>query len=88
VPHHRCADAATLGAVAAYGKDGLEFLTGMGSGNVAAFGPALEVQEALRCWLERPLLLVEPATRLLCFAVRTLQIAAGGRPVGRGKEGT
>jgi hypothetical protein len=39
---HSCADAVPLGAVATYGKDDLEVLTGMGPKTVAALGPALE----------------------------------------------
>lgn len=43
----RCAAAATIGGVAPFDADGLDFLAGMGGDNVVEFGAAVEGAEAL-----------------------------------------
>jgi pimeloyl-ACP methyl ester carboxylesterase len=48
----RCLAAATLAGVAPYGAEGLDWLAGMGAGNVAEFGAALAGEEELTSFLE------------------------------------
>ena len=49
----RCEAAATLAGVAPFDADGLDFLAGMGAGNVEEFGTAIRSREALEAFLER-----------------------------------
>jgi pimeloyl-ACP methyl ester carboxylesterase len=44
----RCAAVATIASVGPYAAPGLDFLAGMGEGNVVEFGAALEGEDALR----------------------------------------
>lgn len=48
----RVVAAATIASPAPYGADGLDFLAGMGEGNVEEFGTILEGEEATRAMLE------------------------------------
>jgi pimeloyl-ACP methyl ester carboxylesterase len=43
----------TMASVAPYGGEGLDFLAGMGEGNVVEFGAALDGEDALRPLLEQ-----------------------------------
>jgi pimeloyl-ACP methyl ester carboxylesterase len=65
--------AATLGSVAPYDADGLDFLAGMGQDNLDEFGAAVEGEDALRPYLDdQRVALISTSPEGLCEAMSSL----------------